>query len=238
MNLPEIRHSHLNEVLLDLLYSAIKLDPYQKRVKAFGKRLLQNSVNAEPTFIISILLLLSRLVKDQTCLKSMVVNPFSGNKLGQELSTTLPPDEQYDPMKREPRFANADNSIFWELLLLKRHYHPTVQVFADKILKMEELTYNGNPLLDFSLVNMLDRFSFKKAKRRQSKSSGFQKLLDKNKVRRSKTEAPITEVEMEDVRSDEQFFMKYLQSKRTRDGVKVKKVKESLGKEELWSREM
>jgi len=56
----------------------------------------------------------------------------------------------------------------------------------------QELKYEGNPLLDFSLVNMLDRFSFKKAKQKNKRTKGFQKLIEKNKLRRSKLEEPLS----------------------------------------------
>lgn len=109
------------------------------------------------------------------------------------ISDQLEGDEKvtgYDADKREPRFSNADNAQLWELLLLKTHYHPTIRVMAAQLLEQKPITYAGNPLLDFSLVNMLDRFSFKKAKIR--KGNGLQKLLDKNRIRRSKIEEPLS----------------------------------------------
>jgi len=44
---------------------------------------------------------------------------------------------------------------------------------ASMLLLGQELKYEGNPLLDFSLVNMLDRFSFKKAKQKNKRTKGF-----------------------------------------------------------------
>jgi len=63
---------------------------------------------------------------------------------------------------------------------------------ASMLLLGQELKYEGNPLLDFSLVNMLDRFSFKKAKQKNKRTKGFQKLIEKNKLRRSKLEEPLS----------------------------------------------
>ena len=64
---------------------------------------------------------------------------------------------------------------------------------------------------------MLDRFSFKKAKFRSDKNN-FQKLLSKNKVRRSKIAEPLSvkilvEEENEKIRDDETFFIKYFKEK-------------------------
>jgi hypothetical protein len=53
--------------------------------------------------------------------------------------------------------------------------------------KDKEINYKGNPLLDFSLMNFLDRFSFKNAKTKKE-SAGFEKLLKKGKIRMSRFE--------------------------------------------------
>lgn len=41
---------------------------------------------------------------------------------------------KYDPYHRVPAFAGAGYALRNELLLLRQHYHPTVQVFAEQIL--------------------------------------------------------------------------------------------------------
>jgi len=52
------------------------------------------------------------------------------------------------------------------------------------------LDYKGNPLLDFSLSNFLDRFSLKKAKKRET--SGVLSLKAKGKIRMSKLEEELS----------------------------------------------
>lgn len=42
--------------------------------------------------------------------------------------------KEYDPYHRVPSFAGAEFAIQNELILLRQHYHPTVQVFADNII--------------------------------------------------------------------------------------------------------
>jgi ribosome biogenesis protein MAK21 len=41
-----------------------------------------------------------------------------------------PKEGCYDMRKREPLYANAEGSCWWELLVLSRHTHPSVAAFA------------------------------------------------------------------------------------------------------------
>ncbi|KRZ05157.1 CCAAT/enhancer-binding protein zeta [Trichinella zimbabwensis] len=72
---------------------------------------------------------------------------------------------EYNIAGREPLHANADRESLVELLLLRNHYHPTVAVFAENLLKGNHINYSGNPLDDFSLMHFLDRFVFKNPKK-------------------------------------------------------------------------
>jgi len=71
---------------------------------------------------------------------------------------------KYDPHKREPQFANALDSPLWELASLVNHCHPTICFWAEQLTKGQSITYEGDPLLDFSIGNFLDRISFKNPK--------------------------------------------------------------------------
>eukprot|EP01016_Furgasonia_blochmanni_P005111 TRINITY_DN11986_c0_g2_i2.p1 TRINITY_DN11986_c0_g2~~TRINITY_DN11986_c0_g2_i2.p1 ORF type:complete len:390 (-),score=152.26 TRINITY_DN11986_c0_g2_i2:61-1170(-) len=138
----------------------------------------------------------------------------------------------YDPFKREPMFANADNTCAWELNALTHHFHPTIRKYATSILTDENkgvLQYPGNPLLDFSLANVLDRISMKKPKLK--KTTGFTKLAQKNKIRMSKLEGPLTLKAMMnsnrgEIRPDEQFFYKYFKEKQSRKELEETKMKQ------------
>ena len=97
----------------------------------------------------------------------------------------------YNAEKREPLYANADNTYLYELLLFKEHYHPTVRLYAGKLLEglqrnLSVFDYNGNPWLDHSLSNFLDRIAFKKPKKLAKENM-------QNKMRVSKLAAPISE---------------------------------------------
>lgn len=48
---------------------------------------------------------------------------------------------QYDPTHRNPAFAGGDKAVFVELALLTEHFHPTVALFAKKILNGESLVF-------------------------------------------------------------------------------------------------
>ena len=44
--------------------------------------------------------------------------------------------DHYDTNQRSPLYAGADMTLTYELLYLTKHYHPTVVVFATKIMKV------------------------------------------------------------------------------------------------------
>lgn len=44
--------------------------------------------------------------------------------------------DHYDYHERNPMYAGADKTLTYELLPLSRHYHPTVVVFANKLLNV------------------------------------------------------------------------------------------------------
>lgn len=72
----------------------------------------------------------------------------------------------YLPFKKEPKYCGATTSAPFELMALCEHVHPTIGMFASHILYKpnEQLSYGGDPLLDFSLSNFLDRISYKEPK--------------------------------------------------------------------------
>lgn len=101
----------------------------------------------------------------------------------------------YDPFKRDPLYCNADNAGLWELTCLLNHYHPQVRKYAEMLIEKRDessniIEYDGNPLLDFNLANFLDRFTFSKAKKKES--SGIKSLINKKKIRMSKITDPLS----------------------------------------------
>ncbi|GJQ67721.1 hypothetical protein Trydic_g16541 [Trypoxylus dichotomus] len=138
-------------------------------------------------------------------------------------STTVKQEKKdpttYDPFNRNPLFAGAQYSAYMELLNLKCHYHPTVSLYATKLLQGDPINYTGDPLKDFSLIRFLDRFVFKNpkkfnsndgshptfGKRKKYKPFGLRSLaLNSEKyLQQNETNIPV----------DELFLYKYMQKK-------------------------
>ncbi|KAM3968936.1 LOW QUALITY PROTEIN: nucleolar complex protein 1 [Aphomia sociella] len=76
---------------------------------------------------------------------------------------------EYNPHARNPTYAGASFAAYMELISLARHFHPTVKLFAERILNEEMIQYSGDPLKDFSGIRFLDRFVFKNPKKRTAK---------------------------------------------------------------------
>ncbi|KAH8418194.1 hypothetical protein KR222_000146, partial [Zaprionus bogoriensis] len=124
---------------------------------------------------------------------------------------------KYDPYHRVPAFAGAGYALRNELLLLRQHYHPTVQVFAEQILQEKRIDYYGDPLRDFGLPHFLERFAFKNPKQLQQQPAAeaaasasahkrYTSYGARGKPVKSLTKATCTE--------DEMFIFNYLEHKR------------------------
>lgn len=61
---------------------------------------------------------------------------------------------------------------------LTLHAHPTVRLWAEKLLNGEYIVYNGDPLLDFGLGNFLDRIAYKNPKSSDKMSKFKQRMAD------------------------------------------------------------
>jgi hypothetical protein len=67
-------------------------------------------------------------------------------------------------LKREPKFSNAEKVPMWELVALSTHNHPTIRLWASKLISGDCIEYGGDPLLDFGIANFLDRIAYKNPK--------------------------------------------------------------------------
>ncbi|KAH8260442.1 hypothetical protein KR038_000069 [Drosophila bunnanda] len=137
---------------------------------------------------------------------------------------------KYDPYHRVPAFAGAGYALRHELLLLRQHYHPTVQVFAEQILNQSRIDYYGDPLRDFGLPHFLERFAFKNPKKldasqqtAESSTVAHKRYMAhgaRGKSVRSLTKANCTE--------DEMFIFNFLEHKRRQAEI-VAQNKKQLG---------
>jgi ribosome biogenesis protein MAK21 len=149
---------HLKE-LLKLLMMSLSFDSNVTRVAAFLKRLLAMSLHAEPPFITCVLIITSQILRNKHKLWKMIEKANTENNL-------------YDNNKRDPIFTSADSFPLPEIIILTNHYHPTVQKFSKFILEnynKDIISYEGDPLIDFSLVNFLEKFMLKNPKVKKDK---------------------------------------------------------------------
>ncbi|TNV85590.1 hypothetical protein FGO68_gene17657 [Halteria grandinella] len=121
----------------------------------------------------------------------------------------------YDPLKREPKYANAESCPIYELVQLTFHTHPTVRLWASNLVSGQIINYNGDPLLDFGLANFLDRIAYKNPK-------SLDKLAAKGFAtsrRMAATEQPVNLIDfkegqdIENAREEEKYLYKYFQTR-------------------------
>ena len=173
---------------LNLLYRSLKNDVNVKRIKAFVKRLLQFISLHEPPFVCGVLYLISELQKSVPSIHSMIDQPEEDYSDGEEVFRDVDVDESYegkasktiataparrtyDGRKRDPEHSNADNSSMWEILPLLAHFHPTVALYASRILASQQFAETPDPTLH-SLSHFLDRFAYRSPRTKADKLRG------------------------------------------------------------------
>lgn len=255
---------------LNLLYRSLKADTSIKRVKAFVKRLLQIIHMHEPPFICGVLYLVNELITTFPSIKSMLSTPEDNVDDGEdEHFEDVPEDGEektdsnksakpaYDARKRDPSHAQADLSCLWELLPLQAHYHPSVHVLASKIVHQEVIKEKPDPTI-YTLMNFLDKFSFRNAKAKTQAAHGnsiMQPMAGTSKASDylitsrdgDRTHDPVNSEsfwrkKVDDVRDDEVFFHTYFEKagKAKQADKKAKKNKkkddsdDESGEDEIW----
>ncbi|CAO2650333.1 Nn.00g016250.m01.CDS01 [Neocucurbitaria sp. VM-36] len=238
---PRLISTSKHIMFLNLLYRSLKADTSIKRVKAFVKRLLQVIHMHEPPFICGVLYLINELIATFPTVKSMLSTPEDhaedsgeehyedvaedgeGNTSKEESKSTHP---TYDARKRDPEHAQADLSCLWELLPLQAHYHPSVHVLASRIVNQEPIKEKPDPTI-YTLMNFLDKFSFRNAKTKVQGvhgSSIMQPMSGTSKAASylitardgDRTHDPLNSEQfwrrkVDDVRVDEVFFHTYFE---------------------------
>ncbi|XP_050357921.1 CCAAT/enhancer-binding protein zeta [Nymphalis io] len=136
---------------------------------------------------------------------------------------------EYNPFARNPAFSGAQCSAYLELLPLAKHYHPSVKLFAEKLINDQIIQYSGDPLKDFAGIRFLDRFVFKNPKKRTDRQEeGDVKKIKgshpKFAVRKNYTAKGLKSIPVnsstylnEDVKKipvDEKFLYDFLQKRR------------------------
>jgi ribosome biogenesis protein MAK21 len=171
--------SSKQSLYLNLLYKALKSDTNVKRVKAFTKRIIQVLGLHQPSFICGCFFLLQELNQTFPGL-SALIDQLEEHDMGEEVYEDIrdvedeplaPRDLQpvrdrssaYDSRKRDPEHSNAENSCLWEVIPFLAHFHPSVSVSAEHIIRHAKLP--GKPDLELhTLIHFLDRFAYRNAK--------------------------------------------------------------------------
>jgi ribosome biogenesis protein MAK21 len=268
---PRLISTSKHIMFLNLLYRALKSDVSIKRVKAFVKRLLQIIHLHEPPFICGVLYLINELITTFPTIKSMLSTPEdNADDSGEEHYEDVDEDAEakakddkkahqpsYDARKRDPEHAQADLSCLWELLPLQAHYHPSVHVLANRIINQEPIKEKPDPTI-YTLMNFLDKFSFRNAKTKSQAvhgtsimqpMSGTSKAADYLITARDgdRTHDPLNSEQfwrrkVDDVRVDEVFFHTYFEkagrAKQADKKAKKKNKKadsdDESGEDEIW----
>jgi ribosome biogenesis protein MAK21 len=255
---PRLMTTSKHIMFLNLLYRSLKADTSIKRVKAFVKRLLQIIHMHDPPFICGVLYLINELIVTFPTIKSMLSTPEdhaedSGDEhyedVDEEKDATTNTEEQkeashdkYDARKRDPEYAQADLSCLWELLPLQAHYHPSVHVLASRIINQEPIKEKPDPTI-YTLMNFLDKFSFKNAKTKNQSVHGtsiMQPMAGTSKASSylitardgDRTHDPLNSeqfwrTKVDDVREDEVFFHTYFEKSGKAKQADRKKKKDS-----------
>ncbi|KAG5457771.1 MAG: CBF/Mak21 family-domain-containing protein, partial [Olpidium bornovanus] len=179
---------------LNLLFKALKADIIPSRVKAFVKRLIQVAAMHQPPFICGSFYMISE-VRSGTERRNAApednedqqehfvdvdreeMQGADGGTLGNALKTAECPTltsssgpagtkNEYDPLKREPIYSNADRTCLWELVPFAKHYHPAVALFARTLLAGERIA-QAPQMEAHTLIHFLERFVYRNAKARE-----------------------------------------------------------------------
>ena len=224
-------HSSLKKVIFgnkDINYHGIDLGKTINNVDSNSKKLEVEKVKEHES--------LSFLIEEENNQISIPEEKLPRSSIDQKEHESKKIEvDDYDPSKREPKFAGSFSSMYlWELELLTRHYHPTIRKFAMAILTNESIKYDGNPLRDFGLNAFLDRFVYRNPRTRDlenlKKSSKNSVFGLHGRMARIGTKAGATPVNSAKfllqnsscVNSDEYFFYEYFHTRANNMGKDLK----------------
>ncbi|KAJ1821204.1 RNA-binding ribosome biosynthesis protein mak21, partial [Coemansia sp. RSA 2599] len=164
---------------LNVLFRALKSDANTARVMAFIKRIMQVCLYNQAEFASGALFLVSQILSLNPRLYSMVSQAEDNEdevivdadsdaeaeaaKKKAAASGAAGASSRYDPLKRDPRFANAESSCLWETVMLTHHFHPSITHSVKQIMQREQVPAISN-LHNHSLAQFLERFVYRKPK--------------------------------------------------------------------------
>jgi ribosome biogenesis protein MAK21 len=238
---PRLINSSKHALYLNLLFRALRSDLNVKRVKAFVKRLLQVVTLHQPPFICGVIYLIRELEVTFPSLKTLFNEPEVDDEDEEEVFRDVPEDpsqaqdssletqkpkqatDSYDGRKRDPEHSNADKSCLWESIPFQVHFHPSVSLFASRLLNEEKMPPKPD-LTSHTLTHFLDRFVYRNVKAAASvprgssimqplSGSDSKSILLSSRSNTNGAQPVNTEAfwrkKAEDVPVDEIFFHKY-----------------------------
>ncbi|NXQ91147.1 NOC3L protein, partial [Nyctibius grandis] len=122
---------------LDVMFAKRRKQVSQQRALAFLKRLSTLALHVLPNSSVGILATNRVLMQTFPKMDLLLDNESQGSGV-------------YIPELDEPEHCNAQNTALWELHLLQRHYHPTVQKFAAHLIAGAPTEGSGAISLDLS----------------------------------------------------------------------------------------
>ena len=148
-------------------------------VASFVRKLLIQSLCATPSFICSVLSLVSELLNKFKLLRGMFdnnsnlddedehYNDIEEDEDGKEFvrNETESTKVEFDIAKRSPEYSNAINTKCYEITLLLHHYHPVVRAFVSNLITNKPIRMNGEIWESISLKTLYNRFALKKLKK-------------------------------------------------------------------------
>ena len=281
---PRLLTSSKQALYLNLVFKALRSDLNIKRVKAFAKRLLQVVALHQPSFTCGTLYLLRELEGVFANLEAFIDQPEQDDSDDEEIfndvqeddvnnpdlqdgsyqaADSAPPNkgqksQRYDGRKRDPEYSNADTSTLWEIIPFLQHYHPSVSLFANRLITHEPMPPKPDLSLN-TLIHFLDRFVYRNPKATTAPRGASimqpmvggdsSALLISAHSNKSNSKQPVNseafwKQESGKVNADEVFFHKYFSTLgRGREKAKNKKSDKKKGgedsedeeeEEEIW----
>ncbi|KAL8705287.1 MAG: hypothetical protein Q9201_001574 [Fulgogasparrea decipioides] len=267
---PRLLTSSKQALYLNLLFKSLRSDLNIKRVKAFTKRLLQVVSMHQPSFACGALYMLRELEGTFAGFSAFIDDPEENGSDEEEVFHDVQDDETvqpipqaepkhptrqkrkiptYDSRKRDPEHSNADKSCLWELVPFLTHYHPSVSLFATRLLSHAPMPPKPD-LSSHTLIHFLDRFVYRNPKTNvpargasimqplSSSSADKSILLSatslKDRIKQPVNSEAFWKMEADKVGADEAFFHKYFTAvAKGREKVRGKKERtKKVGEEE------
>lgn len=146
-NSPDLGSSTKHPQILNFMLEVLKAENDNTIVCQFLHRLLHIGLHMNDMFAVSVLYFCANIFKEKPNLKTMIT------KVDPEL------ERKYDFRSDSPKSEAAPVTFPWILNMYMNSFHPAVKELAQKIAKLSDVKYDGDPFDDFSVTNQLKRIA-------------------------------------------------------------------------------